>query len=165
MPDELDSTFHEERGLELACAADNTEFADERLGQLFNWWQGNRGDFLPLRSAFDIVQFKSLVPNIFLFKRKGPSDYEWILQGEEVIALFGKTTKLSDLDERRQGEVDQLFHYYDTVLERKACFVNNGNLNYVNKPSLSFQSIDCPISSDGTHADMIIGIIAAWSPE
>lgn len=140
-----------------------TEFLSPKVAHLYHWWCGQAGPgHLPLRRAFDICDHPAIVPDLFLVEVL-PDDRGFLmrLEGERCIELFGFNATGRVITEA--GGVGEYGHalaeYYRSIVDERLCRRCIGNLERVNdRRWVEFESIDCPLSRDGSRVDFILGV-------
>lgn len=139
-----------------------TEFLSPKVAGLYDWWCSQAAQSgLPLRSAFDIVQHPAIVPDLFLVEVLNGGRFLMKLEGERVIELFGVNRSGTIITQ--DAGADEFGHamaeYYQSIVDERLCRRCTGNLDHLNhRQWIEFESIDCPLSRDGSRVDFILGI-------
>lgn len=152
-------------GIDEQTVTDTTNFLSPKVAQLYRWWRdhapGDPPSQLPLRREFDILDHVSIVPDLFLVEVLPDDRFLMKLEGERVIELFGVNNS-GRIIEEGAGEADYghaLAEYYRSIVDERTCRRCIGNLERIDdRRWLSFESIDCPLSRDGTRVDYIVGV-------
>lgn len=166
-------------GISEQTVGDDTAFLSRKVEHLYKWWRGRaltsgpdapssepwapapHAGRLPLRREFDIGDHLHIVPDLFLVEAMPAGGFLLKLEGEKVIELFGINITGRVITEGA-GEADYghaLAEYYRGIVEERLCRRCVGNLEQVNdRRWIEFESIDCPLSRDGSQVDYIIGV-------
>ena len=154
-------------GISEQTVADDTAFLSPKVEHLYKWWRGRAlaagslAGRLPLRREFDIGDHLHVVPDLFLVEVMPEGGFLLKLEGEKVIELFGINITGRVITEGA-GEADYghaLAEYYRGIVEEGLCRRCVGNLEQINdRRWIEFESIDCPLSRDGSRVDYIIGV-------
>jgi hypothetical protein len=156
------STLSRVYGISEETVTDDTVLFTSKVSGLYNWWRNLARNRLPLRREFDVLDHWSLVPNLFLVKALENGQFLMSLEGEEVIRLFGVNNSGRLISQATGlGDFGHAIHdYYTGLVAEKLCRRCIGNLEHVNNRAwIEFESIDCPLSRDGSKVDFIIGVI------
>ncbi len=143
-----------------------TVFFSPKAKYLYDWWQAQcREGKLPLRRAFDIVEHKEIVSNVFLTEVRDDDTFVFRLMGEDCIQIVGRNPTGEII---RPGHLSPYGHalheYYSSIVQAKICKRCVGSLLLGGKEFKRFESIDCPLTSDGETVTMIIGIMDLIPP-
>jgi hypothetical protein len=124
-----------------APAVDVEQFQTIVCKNLFTWWHS----FLPKapsREQFDILDHVKKAPNFFLIAALDDMEFDYQVQGEEVIRLVGRSNmgwkfsaKHGDEGLRRYG------HFLEGIVEDKIAMHSYGTLNDHGKSYLYFESL------------------------
>ncbi|WP_119460197.1 PAS domain-containing protein [Rhodospirillaceae bacterium SYSU D60014] len=137
-----------------------TLFHSAKVKHLYDWWCMAGGGRLPSRGMFDVVDHKSIIANLFLTEVTPRGDFVFRLLGEEVIAMVGRNYTGETVKDSSWAEYGHaLGAYYRSIIEAKTCRRCVGSLAFPDNDLRRFESIDCPLSSDGMAVDMIIGVM------
>ncbi|KLN60159.1 hypothetical protein WH96_13305 [Kiloniella spongiae] len=127
------------------------------------WWLSFAPN-TPAKSDFDILDHIDLIPDIFLVKRLNDTDFEFRVHGESANNIFddniGKTisTNGSETNDKEKEDV-RLAKYYVELLKQPCCLRNEGNLPFLKKEHIRFESLDCPLLDENKKLTYIIGTI------
>jgi len=138
-----------------------TEFASPKVRYLYEWWTASRPEGrLPLRRSFDIVEHRPIVSNVFLTEVCDDGTFVFRLLGEDVIQIVGRNPTGEAI---RPGHVSEyghaLYEYYSSIVKQRICKRCVGSLLLAGKEFRRFESIDCPLTSDGERITTIIGVM------
>ena len=137
------------------------EFASPRLGQLYAYWQAQRGDRLAPRKD-EIVPFdiRRLLPNIMIVEVAArPEDYRIRLSGTEVDRQNGRTlTGLRLVELFAEARTLPAIRDYALVVERRAPVHNRRRMAHVGRDHVEIERLILPLSSDGERVDHLLCI-------
>ena len=135
-------------------------YTSPRVRHLHDWWHGARGDDIPWRHHFDIIDHRAIVEHIFVIDCLSTGDFIFRLAGEEVHRLVGRDNS-GELVKR--GEVGEygtaLFEYYSSIVAERCCKHCVGSLKFAGREFRRFEGIDCPLTEDGRAVTRIIGVM------
>lgn len=138
-----------------------TTFVSTKTGHLYRWWASANAGRMPTRSAFDIVDHKPIVANLFLTDVLPSGDFQFRLFGENVIRIIGRNRTgevVSQADRTEYGH--EIREYYQSIVARRLCRKCNGTLVFAIGGAKRFESIDCPLAADdGESVVAIIGVM------
>ncbi|WP_207485108.1 PAS domain-containing protein [Arenibaculum pallidiluteum] len=157
-----DSMFSRIHGIREETVGADTAFLTRKAGRLHSWWHRTAAGRLPLRREFDVLDHWDMAPNLFLVEALPGGQFLMRLQGESVISLFGANSTGQLISEAAAlGEFGQAIHeHYSGTATRSTCRRCVGTLERVGERSwISFESLDCPLSRDGTGTDFILGVV------
>lgn len=129
---------------------------------LLEYWTLKKGDrTFPSRSDINPSDLKSILPNIFIFtlvmKDGKIEDVVASLLGTAVVDLYGESSGQS-VNEAQDIEVGpRVFLMCEEALARREPVANQVNVLTPERPHISVSSLYCPLSSNGTDIDKIIG--------
>lgn len=152
------STIH---GVRESIVTPETRFRSPKVRALHDWWTAESAHGLPLRSAFDVVRHKAIVPNLFLVEVLPDGSFLLKLHGQTVIEMFGvNNTGRVVTDHVGVGEYGHALHeYYTEIVRTRLCRQCDGSLDHIDRGFVRFEAIDCPLSRDGGRVDYILGAI------
>jgi hypothetical protein len=137
-----------------------TRFVSPRVRHLHDWWRSVRGDFVPHRDAFDIVEHREIVGHVFLVDCLPGGDFVFRLLGEEVIRILGDNKTGETVKRGEIGEYGTALHeYYRSIVEEARCKHSHGSLKFAGREFRRFEGVDCPLTLDGRTVGMIIGVM------
>jgi len=149
-------------GVNEETVTDATVFLSSKIAQLYQWWRSHAQEGrLPLRREFDIADYVPLIPDLFLVEVLADDRFLMKLEGERVIKLFGvNRTGQVITSAAGDGEYGHaLAEYYQSIVDERLCRRCTGNMEPVNhRRWVEFESIDCPLSRDGSQVDFILGV-------
>jgi hypothetical protein len=140
----------------------DTRFASAMTRHLHGWWLRANGGRVPLKRQFDITEHGQIAANIFLTELTPEGEFRFRLLGENVIHLIGGN-RTGDLvkgsPSARAGFGHALDEYYWSIAHERQCNLCLGSLAFADNDFWRFESLDCPLSSDGERVDFIIGVM------
>jgi hypothetical protein len=154
------SALHRLYNIEESVVGAHTRFASPLTRQLHDWWIGANGGRVPLKRQFDITEHPSIAANIFLTDLTPDGEFRFKLLGEHVISMIGANR--TGMRVRNGTEADfghALDEYYWSILRERQCKLCLGTMAFADKDYWRFESLDCPLSSDGERIDYIIGVM------
>lgn len=162
-------------GIAEETVTDATLFHSPKVEHLYTWWRSlarlegegaanplaDASSRVPLRREFDIADHPHIVPDLFLVELLPSGEFQMKLEGERVIELFGinNTGRIitQGADDGDYGHA--LAEYYRGIVEEGLCRRCVGNLEQIDdRRWIEFESIDCPLSRDGSQVDFILGV-------
>lgn len=137
---------------------------DSSLCELLAYWQSaHRADSrLPGRADIDPTAMPHLLASLFLVDVEAEADAEAIyrirLMGSMHERLYGRSFT-GDTVEQAMGDGARYFRCnFDKVRQRRAPLSYRGKLVWwADREWIDFESIQMPLSADGTRIDMILG--------
>jgi hypothetical protein len=144
--------------IEESPVSADTQFLSAKTRHLYDWWVGANGGRMPTRRMFDVTEHRPIVASLFLTEVTREGEFVFRLLGEEVIQMIGRNPTGETV--KRIGNTDYghaLHEYYASIVAAKACRKCFGSLAFADKDFRYFESIDCPLSSDGLRIDYIVG--------
>ncbi|RED54096.1 PAS domain-containing protein [Aestuariispira insulae] len=134
-------------------------FVSSQIKSLYDWWLEFH-PMMPAMDAFDIVEHRSLAPNLFLYKILEPGKYQYRLNGEAVVSLTGASQSgrifsLEDSDEEAQILAD----YLGEVISSRVPWTCGGSMAHLGKDWMRFESIDCPMAGKDGVVTHILGLM------
>ncbi len=149
--------------LEYSAVSDPKDLLGENNRSLLKWWLSFAPE-IPKKTDFDILDHVKIAPDIFLVKRLSETTFEFRLHGESANDIFDDYTgKIIHTDSPetsdRQAEEVRLARYYCEMLKTPKCIRNYGNLSFINKSHVKFESVDCPLLDENGEMNYIIGTI------
>jgi len=160
-------------GIAEETVTDATAFLSPKVAHLYAWWRqracadltgaamsAGAAPRVPLRREFDIADHPQIVPDLFLVEVLPSGEFLMKLEGERVIELFGINNTGRIVSEGAEGDYGHaLAEYYRGIVEERLCRRCLGNLEQVDdRRWIEFESIDCPLSRDGSQVDFILGV-------
>jgi hypothetical protein len=138
-----------------------TTFESRRVKHLYDWWASANGGRMPTRRMFDVLDHRPIVANLFVADVLPNGEFKFRLFGEEVIRIVGRNRKGETVKKVDAGEYGhELYTYYRTIVENRACRKCNGSLKFAIGGARRFESIDCPLADDsGEGIITIIGVM------
>lgn len=136
-----------------------TAFHSEFTERLYEWWAGYQPG-LPLRSEFDILDHRKLVPYLYLYRFNEPDVIEYRLNGEAVVAAIGRSQSgnvFSAGDD--DPEMAALADYLMQVAASRKAYCCRGTLAFVDKKHIQFESIDCPLAGADGEISHVVGLL------
>lgn len=128
----------------------------ELFGAWLSWARAKNG--VPLRSEFDPVNFKRLLPHLTLFKvsRESAPRYLVKLVGGEIIERMGTNTTGRWLDEMPATEKVQARCQW-LCESRRAYFIANQPVAWVDaKGHMEYDCLGLPLTGTGEQVDEIL---------
>lgn len=141
---------------------DYTAFMGARTAALYRWWTLNAGSDVPSRARFDILDHPTLAPYIFLVEAQADGAFLIKLSGENVVAILGHnpTGGMVTASDPWERFGHKLHAHYSSVVKHRAPHLCSGDLAHAARGFVRFESIDCPLKSDGSDSiSHIIGVI------
>jgi hypothetical protein len=154
------SVLHKFFNIEESDVDAATPFASAKTRQLHEWWLGANGGRMPSKRVFDVTQHRSIVANLFLIEVAPDGQFIFRLLGEEVIKMIGANPVGQTVKQSGQAEYGHaLDEYYRSVARAGGCRRCFGSLATGGQGYRDFESVDCPLSSDGRRVDYIVGVM------
>lgn len=141
----------------------NEEFINvPEFQTLLNYWASKRGDRLfPSRKDINPTDLKEILPNLFIFElimQEGQLvDVKVALLGTAVVDLYGESTGDSVKSAQDKEVGPRVLSMCQKCIDAKGPMANQVNVLTPNRPHISVSSLYCPLSSNGTDIDKIIG--------
>jgi hypothetical protein len=158
--DPTGSTLNELFDIVERAVTPETRFASARVRHLHGWWQAARGNDIPWRHQFDIVDHREIIEHIFVIDCLPTGDFVFRLSGEEVYRLIGRNNSGELVKRGAVGEYGTaLFDYYSSIVAERCCKHSIGSLKDASRESRRFEGIDCPLTEDGHTVSRIIGVM------
>ncbi|WP_025898882.1 PAS domain-containing protein [Sneathiella glossodoripedis] len=127
--------------------------------KLFEWWSSFTPD-LPQRSDFDIASVPSLASNIYLIEKISSGKYLYRLCGNKVGQLIGNHYRMVDISLTSEPYEDrQLAKYLDEISKTNSPSRCRGNLSFVDREFITFESLDCPLFDSDGNITHYLGVI------
>jgi hypothetical protein len=138
-----------------------TEFLSQKVEHLYRWWAAANGGRIPPRRAFDIVDHRPIVANLFVTDVLPTGEFQFRIFGEGVNRIIGRNRTGETVKHADKGEYGhELYEYYRTVVAERVCRKCNGTLKFAIGGARRFESIDCPLTDDsGEKISTIIGVM------
>lgn len=129
---------------------------------LLNYWTLKKGDrIFPSRKDINPSDLVSILPNIFIFtlvmKDGILVDVTATLLGTAVVDLYGESTGDSVKNAQDVEVGERVLSMCQEALERREPVANQVNVLTPDRPHISVSSLYCPLSTNGTDIDKIIG--------
>jgi hypothetical protein len=147
--------------------------ADERLRDLYLYWNRLRGDrFAPARAEIDPADIPRLLPHLLLSELvEDGRRLRYRLVGTEVERNFGRSMTGLHVDEVMRGSyLEFILGLYRGILEQRVpsysenSFRDAGAWKSPRHPPLRTARVMLPLSSDGSTIDMVLsGQVFFWS--
>ena len=156
-------------GVNEETVTEATVFLSPKVARLYRWWRSHLQEGrLPLRRAFDIAEHTPLIPDLFLVEVLADGQFLMKLEGERVIELFGvnRTGRIITQTAGDEEYGHALAEYYQSIVDERLCRRCTGNMEHMNdRRWMEFESIDCPLSRDGSRVDFILGVSVSVQEE
>lgn len=126
---------------------------------LYEWWRGY-SPALPQRKQFDLVEHASIAPNLFLIKVLGNGEFEYRINGEQVVSLVGVSLK-GEVIAPSHGDIAMvnLAHYYQEIVDKRLARTCTGTLRSSDLERVNFETVDCPLVDKNSEITHIVGAI------
>ena len=140
---------------------ETTEFLSPKVKHLYRWWALANGGRMPARRAFDILDHRSIVANLFVTDVLPSGEFQFRILGEAVIRIIGRNRTGESVTHKNKGEYGhELYEYYRTVVANRVCRKCTGTLMFAIGGARRFESIDCPLADDNANSvSAIIGVM------
>lgn len=126
---------------------------------LYNWWASQASDKLT-RQDFDISMVPKLANYIYLIERFSDGNYMYRLCGDTVGQLIGNHYRMVEISHTSPAYEDrQLAEYLDKISKTDSPTQCNGNLSFVDRGFLNFESLDCPLFDENGNITHFVGVI------
>jgi hypothetical protein len=157
---DLHSALERVCNVDVSIVGPRSRFLSPMTRHLYEWWTKAGGGAVPLRRQFDITEHGAIAANIFLVHMLPDGGFEFRLHGENVICMLGENQAGTRVASNALGNYGhELEDYYRGIVNERVCKLCTGSLDFADRPYWRFESIDCPLSSDGVRADYIIGVM------
>ena len=129
---------------------------------LLKYWASKRGDrVFPSRKDINPVDLKEILPNVFIFElimqERKLVDVKATLLGTAVVNLYGESTGDSVNNAQDKEVGPRVLSMCQKCIDAKGPMANQVNVLTPDRPHISVSSLYCPLSSNGTDIDKIIG--------
>lgn len=144
---------------------DKDSIALPKFQTLLNYWSLKKGEkALPSRKDMSPRDLISVLPHIFIFdlvvKDGILEDALVSLMGTALVDLYGETTGES-VNKKLDFDVgERIYHMCQEAINRGEPVANQVNVMTEDRPHISVSTLYCPLSSNGTDIDKIIGQVA-----
>ena len=146
--------------IEESPVARDTQFLSAKTRHLYDWWITANGGRMPTRRMFDVTEHRPVVASLFLTEVTHEGEFIFRLLGEEVIQMIGRNPTGETVKRVGNAEYGHALHeYYASIAAARQCRKCFGSLAFADKDFRYFESIDCPLSSDGERVDFIVGVM------
>jgi hypothetical protein len=137
-----------------------TPLLSAKSRHLFDWWCRAGGGGAPPRTAFDIVEHRPIIANIFVTQVRENGSFAFRLMGEEAIAIVGRNAT-GEVVGRDGSDVygHELHTYYRQIVLDGRPRVCRGVIHFSDAGRKRFESIDCPLADAEGRIDSIIGVM------
>ena len=126
---------------------------------LFNWWNSFAPNF-PSREDWDILNFPALAPHIYLIECISDGHYLYRLCGNDVGELIGNHYRMIDISVDSEKYDDRkLAEYLESIKNHKTANGCTGNLSFVDRDFINFESVDCPLMDEAGNLTHFIGVL------
>ena len=126
---------------------------------LYNWWISFKST-KPSRQDFDISEVQSLASNIYLIERISDGNYLYRLCGDTVGELIGNHYRMVEINHESPVYDDrQLAIYLDKISKQNSPSRCQGNLSFVDRGFIDFESLDCPLFDGNGLITHFVGVI------
>lgn len=126
---------------------------------LHGFWAGKfRDGRLPSRADFPIEELRPWIGDISLVDvEHAPRRFRWRLIGTNIVTRMGRDSTGRWFDELYTGEI--LAGYvaaYSAAVDRRAPVFYRGDLEFVGRDYLGFDSVHLPLSDEGAAVNMLM---------
>jgi hypothetical protein len=126
---------------------------------LFHWWRSHSPN-LPSRADFDISKVPSLAGNIYLIEKLSNGKYLYRLCGNTVGDLIGNHYRMVEISLSSEPYEDrQLTEYLDEISKTSSPSRCRGDLSFVDRGFIKFESLDCPLFDKDGNITHFVGVI------
>nr|WP_240969587.1 PAS domain-containing protein [Sneathiella limimaris] len=130
---------------------------------LYNWWSSFSPQ-IPTREQFDISQVPSIAANIYLIERFNPGHYDYRLCGDLVGDLIGRHYREHPIMLNSPAFEDQILaEYLDMISTDKTAYKCTGDLSFVDRQYIQFESVDCPLVNSKGEITHFVGALGQKS--
>lgn len=152
--------LHRVMNIDVDVVGPATSFRNASVAGLYAWWLQASGGSVPLKRQFDVTAHPQLAASLFLVELLDDGDFRFRLVGERVITLLGRNSTGKRVRNIYRDDFGHaLDEYYASILADGRCRRCSGSLAFAYKDYWRFESVDCPLSSDGTRLDFILGAL------
>jgi len=125
------------------------------------WQSRRRENAIPVRRDIDPIDMPlRILPNLFIYERNADGRFRCRLFGSELCAKFAEDATGRYLDEMLPDNARaKRLEIFSTVLDQRRPGVYVGRLVATRREWLSFRRLLLPVSSDGSAADLIFGMV------
>jgi len=140
-----------------------TDLTCEPTKQLFEWWC-SYSPLPPAREDLDITNFPTLAPHLYLIEYVSSGEYIYRLCGDSVGELIGNHYRMVNFSLNSEKYDDQkLAEYLEGIKDRKTASGCTGNLSFVDRDFIKFESVDCPLIDKAGNLTHFIGALCQTS--
>ena len=134
------------------------EEADERLKQVYAYWQMKRaGRAMPARRDIDPAEMRSVLPHLMLIDVEPGPRYRYRLFGTAVTDAFGMNPTGKCVDEVMTGGYKAfLLGLYDDLCAEKKPIYSTSIYGTKRDTKMWTQRLMLPLSSDGAAVDKVL---------
>jgi len=134
------------------------EEADERLKQVYAYWQMKRaGRAMPARRDIDPAEMRSVLPHLMLIDVEPGPRYRYRLFGTAVTDAFGMNPTGKCVDEVMTGDYKAfLLGLYDDLCAEKKPIYSTSIYGTKRDTKMWTQRLMLPLSSDGAAVDKVL---------
>lgn len=138
------------------------DLSDPLVLDILNYWRGKRGD-RPMPTPEDVnpAEIARYLPNILMIQvDHDPFELTYRLMGEEIVRSHGGNFRgrtVRSLDRERENFGSMLFAFYKFIAESGRPYGAGGNLVFMGRGHMCFESVYLPLSSDGVRTTRIMG--------
>ncbi len=126
---------------------------------LFKWWKSH-SPTLPTRADFDISKVASLASHIYLIEKISDGKYLYRLCGNTVGQLIGNHYRMVEISHDSIPYEDrQLAEYLDEISKSNTPSRCQGDLSFVDRGFIKFESLDCPLFDEDGNITHFVGVI------
>lgn len=132
----------------------------EILREISRYWRGKcREGALPSRADLDPIDIPALLAHVFLIDVvDGGRDFRYRLLGTHIVESVGfEFTGQLVSEFMRDHEEEILAPDYHKLVEGREPQHVTGNMVAFGRDYMSYETVMCPLSSDGEAVDMIFG--------
>ena len=155
------SQLHRIFDIEERIVGQSTAFLTPMTRYLHMWWVRSNGGRLPLKRQWDVTEHRPIIANLFLTELMPDGEFRFKLIGEDVIKMLGVNNTGKVVKNAHRADYGHaLDEYYRSIVRDPVCKLCRGSLAFAERDFCRFESIDCPLSSDGERVDLVIGVMA-----
>ena len=133
--------------------------ASSFLKELLALWLERRGDrLMPARADFDAAELMRFAGRIALIDVEyDPKRYRFRLIGSRITEILGRDSTGRYIDDLYEPAFyPTAIGSYEVIQRDRAPVTALGDMKRIGKEHIRFESLDLPLSSDGTVIDMIM---------
>ncbi len=131
----------------------------EPTKKLFEWWNSYSPQ-PPAREDLDIANFPSLAPHLYLIEYVSSGEYMYRLCGDSVGNLIGNHYRMVNISLNSEKYDDRkLAEYLEGIKQRTTASGCTGNLSFVDREFIKFESVDCPLTDKAGNLTHFIGAL------